>query len=249
MPITATRTTVLRPIAGSDQDSDGLVDFGDVLRHTLVISNTGTDATSVVVNDPLNGSTLTGSVNVSPLAFNDSYTAVGNTLLEVGNATAQTGPQSSVAGSVLSNDVEFLSDTYIISALQATAVAGATVTATSANGGTVTMVTTGVDAGSFTYISAAGFAGATDTFTYTIRDDGLDGIAGNADDLTSVGTVTITLTGQVWFIDSAAAGGGTGISTNPFNSITALNTANVDGANDYIYVQGNAAGQLVMETG
>ena len=29
-----------------------------------------------------------GDVNVSPLAFNDAYNAVGNTLLEVGNATS-----------------------------------------------------------------------------------------------------------------------------------------------------------------
>src|SRR5688572_11833709 len=111
MPVTAIRTTNFRPLGG-DQDGDGYVDHGDVLRHTLVLSNTGTDATGVVVNDPLNGSTLTGSVNVSPLAFNDSYTAVGNTLLEVGYATAQTGPQASVGGSVLSNDAEFLGDSF-----------------------------------------------------------------------------------------------------------------------------------------
>ena len=193
MPITATRTTTFRPGVGSDQDGDGFVDIGDILRHTLVINNTATDATNVVVNDPLNGSTLTGTVNVSPLAFNDSFTAVGNTLLEVGNATMQTGPQSSVAGNILTNDVEFLGDTYTISAFDAV----------SANGGTVNVITTGPDAGSFTYISNDGFTG-TDTFTYTIRDDGLDGIAGNADDLVSIGTVTITVTGQVWYVDSTA---------------------------------------------
>ena len=41
MPITATRTTTFRPGAGSDQDNDGFVDIGDILRHTLVINNTG----------------------------------------------------------------------------------------------------------------------------------------------------------------------------------------------------------------
>ena len=166
MPITATRTTTFKPLTG-DQDGDGFVDFGDVLRHTLVISSTGTDATSVEVNDPLNGSTIFDQpglpdVNVSPLAFNDTFTAVGNTLLEVGNATSQTGPQSTVVGNILSNDVDFFGDTFTISAFDAT----------SANGGTVNVITTGPDAGSFTYISDDGFTG-TDSFTYTIRDDGL----------------------------------------------------------------------------
>src|SRR4029079_5734292 len=117
------------------------------------------------------GSTI-GSVNVSPLALDDSFNAVGNTLLEVGDAPAQTGPQKSCAGSVISNDTEFLGDSFSISALQATAVVGGTVSATSAGGGSVTMVTTGVDAASSPCVSAAGFTGA-DTFTYTIRDKGL----------------------------------------------------------------------------
>src|SRR6478735_9681752 len=112
MPITATRTTVLRPIAGSDQDGDGFIDAGDILRHTLVISNTGTSATGVVVNDPLNGSTLLGTVNVSPLALDDSFTAVGNTLLVVGGTNLSGGPASVVAGNLFSNDVEFFGDTF-----------------------------------------------------------------------------------------------------------------------------------------
>ncbi len=235
MPITATRTTTFRPGPTGDQDGDGFVDIGDILRHTLVINNTATDATNVVVNDPLNGSTLTGNVNVSPLAFNDSFTAVGNTLLEVGNATMQTGPQSSVAGNILTNDVEFLGDTFTISAFDAT----------SANGGTVNVITTGVDAGSFTYISNDGFTG-TDTFTYTIRDDGLDGIAGNADDLVSIGTVTITVSGQVWYVQAGAVGGD-GTSTNPFGTVTAAGTAS--DANDYVYVQGNASGSIALDSG
>ena len=116
-------------------------------------------------------------INVSPIAFNDSYTAIGNTLLEVGNATSQTGPQKSIAGmspTTTSNS----------SATRSTSRHRSVRRDISANGGTVTMVTSGADRGSFTYISAANFTG-TDTFTYTIRDKGLDGIAGNADDLTS----------------------------------------------------------------
>ena len=174
-----------------DTDGDGVADPGETLTFSVTITNTsnaGEILTGVQFEQLLSGVTLVpGTINASPRASNDAFSAVGNTLLEVGNATAQTGPQMSVAGSVTSNDSELLGDTFEISAFDAT----------SANGGTVTMVTSGADMGSFTYISNDGFTG-TDTFNYTIRDDGMDGIAGNADDLTSTATVTITVAGQVW---------------------------------------------------
>ena len=246
MPVsfTVNRSTVLR----TDLDGDNVADAGDVLRHTLTFTNTGdTDALNVVVNDLLGGSTETGLMNISPIAFNDAFTAVGNTALRVGGAAnIGSGPSSQVAGNLLSNDV---GSTIIgVGALAGDDVTGFTLdtvtNGTSTLGGTFSIFADG----SFNYISQAGDSGV-DTFTYTIRDAGIDGVAGNADDTTSTATVSITITGQVWYVDSAAGGGGTGTSANPFNSITALNTANVDGANDYVYVKGNATGQLVMETG
>ena len=107
------------------------------------------------------------------------------------------------------------------------------------------MVTSGPDAGSFTYISNDGFTG-TDTFTYTIRDDGLDGIAGNADDLVSTATVTITVADQVWYVQEGASGGD-GTSTNPFGTLTEAGAAS--GANDFVYVQGNADGSITLDAG
>src|SRR4029077_18635827 len=74
-------------------------------------------------------------------------------------------------------------------AIQNTGVAFAT-----AQGGSVTLNANGT----FTYISAVGFEGV-DTFTYTLRDTGLDAVAGNADDLTDTGTVSITVGPAVWF--------------------------------------------------
>jgi len=249
MPVSFTlnRLTTFRPLTG-DQDGDGYADAGDVLRHTLTIHNTGdTAATSVVLNDLLGGSTETGLMNISPIAFDDAFTAVGNTALRVGGAAnIGTGPSSIVAGNLLANDVG--STTVGVGALAADDVTGFTIdTVTNlltAGGGRYSIFADG----SFNYISEAGDTGS-DSFSYTIRDAGIDGVAGNSDDTTSTATVTITLTGQVWYVDSAAAGGGTGTSANPFNSITALQAANVDGANDFIYVKGNATGQLVMETG
>ena len=242
---TVTETIVLKP-GGGDADGDNVIDPGEIVRTTVTITNNSTtptpvDAIGLQFSQTLNGMTLfdqvgLGDINVSPIAFGDSYTAIGNTLLEVGNATGQTGPQSSIAGHVTDNDLEFFGGTFTISAFQAT----------SANLGTVTMITSGADMGSFTYVSAAGFTG-TDTFTYTIRDTGLDGIAGNSDDLTSTATVTIAVANQVWYIDSAAAAGGNGTSTNPFNTIAAFNAAPVDGPNDYIYAKGTLTGALTLE--
>ena len=134
--------------------------------------------------------------------------------------------------------MEFFGDTFVISAVGATNVTGNTTTITTALGGTVIMVTdnSSADRGSFTYISQAGDTG-TDTFTYTVRDKGLDGIAGNADDLVSVGTVSITLTNKVWYVDNTAGPGGDGTSTNPFNSLADVSGASgPDGVGDIIYV-------------
>ena len=241
MAVTATQTTVLQ----NDVDNDGVIDpadiinpvptTGDTVRTTVVITNaSGPDATGVFFvengDGHLNGMTQVGNINVSPIAFNDSYSAIGNTLLEVGNATTQTGPQSSAAGSVIANDIEFFGDTYTISS---------PADSLSANGGTVHMITSGADMGSFYYVSAANFTG-TDTFTYTLRDKGLDGVAGNSDDLTSTATVTITVANQVWYVDNnyaGANGASDGTSFRPYTALSSLSGASgLDDAGDTIYV-------------
>lgn len=215
-----------------DVDSDGVADPGDTIHYTVTIQNTGDAAATnltiaEIINDP-NLTLVPGSLNVSPLAINDTYTAVANTQLVVGSATPLSGPAAAVAGNVLANDTEFLGDTFAISAFDST----------SANGGAVNLVTSGPNAGSFTYTPAAGFTG-TDTFTYTLRDKGIDGIAGNADDLTSVATVTINVgTQKIWYVDNTAGTGGDGTSTNPFDSLSDITGASgPDVAGDIIYVR------------
>jgi hypothetical protein len=255
-----TRTTLF-----NDADGDGAPAFGELLAHTIIIQNLdpAVAATGVKVNDTLTGSTLVaGTLNISPIAFNDAFTAVGNTLLEVGDAFGAAGPKTTFAGSVTSNDVDFLDDVvggvanFVISAVGSTsALTGqtlaSTVTATTQFGGTVTMATSGANRGEFTYVSAAGFEG-TDTFTYTIRDNGADNILGTSDDLFSIGKVTITVTESVWYIDGSLGSGGNGTSTNPFGSIAAFNAAEQDDANDFIYIKGPAGGtegNIVLEAG
>ena len=234
---TANQTITL----AGDADGDGVIDPGETVTVTVTLTNNSnnTDASGVEYIQDLVGMTLvnqTGNdINVSPLAFNDSYVAIGNTLLEVGNATGQTGPQSNVAGSLFANDIEFFSDTFTLDSF----------TSSSANGGTVIVLADG----SFTYISAANFTG-TDTFTYTIRDKGLDGVAGNGDDLTGVGTVTITVSNQVWYVDSSFAGTSDGRSTNPFKTLADVTGASgPDDAGDIIYLaaaSGNYGGGITL---
>lgn len=140
------------------------------------------------------------TVNVAPRAFNDTYpeTVVGN--VSVNSAL--------IAYSVLTNDAYS---------------AGASITAfdaTSANGGTVSMTTSGAGAGQFTYNPPAGFAG-TDTFTYTLTS------AGGS----STATVSMSVAGMIWFVNNAGPSGD-GRLSSPFNTLAAFQAAN-DGVGNH----------------
>ena len=223
---TATQSTVL----AIDTDGDGVIDPGEIVTTTVTITNNSTTptpvaATGVQFTEDLQGMTLVNQagddINASPIAFDDSYTAAGNV------------PFTGVA--MLNNDAEPLGPEGLAlnagTAIQNTGVAFATT-----QGGSVTLNANGT----FTYISAVGFEGV-DTFTYTLRDTGLDAVAGNADDLSGTGTVSITVGPSVWFIDNTAAPGGNGTQASPFNSIAAFNlaqgTANGPDAGDFIYLR------------
>lgn len=107
-----------------------------------------------------------------------------------------------------------------------TAVAGTT---TSANGGEVTINADG----SFSYNPPAGFEGA-DTFTYTIN---------GASAPSNTATATVNVAGMIWFVDAAAASGGDGRLTSPFNALTgpgSFDTVAADQANDNIFLYSGA---------
>ena len=54
----------------TDVDGDGVVDPGDTVTTSVVITNTGAvDATGVSFDETLSGMALSGNINVSPLAF------------------------------------------------------------------------------------------------------------------------------------------------------------------------------------
>jgi hypothetical protein len=261
----------------NDQDEIGVFDPGDVLYTRVTITNNGTStATGVTIEDSfvndLNGSVLVANtLNVSPIAFNDTFTAIGNTVLRVGAssgsvATINGGISTFVQGNLLSNDKG--SSTVGLGAIAGDTRPGFTIdvvaNGTSVNGGRFNIFSDG----SFNYVNdgtdvLVNGKLPTDSFTYTIRDVGLDGNPNTADDLTSTATVTIVFAEQtpggdshrVWYVDSSAAAGGDGTSARPFNNLSAsqINGAggngDLDSTGEYIYVKGIHTANFVLEAG
>ncbi|MFZ1562192.1 MAG: Ig-like domain-containing protein, partial [Saprospiraceae bacterium] len=114
------------------------------------------------------------------------------------------------ASGVLTNDLNLDGDVLQATAFDATGTQG-----------TVTMNPNG----SFTFNPNPGFEGTT-TFGYTVSD-GL---------FASTGTVTVTVTGMIWFINSSAASGGDGRINTPFNTMNAFNSSSLDEPGDNIFV-------------
>ena len=211
----------------TDADGDGNVDRGDTITYQAEVDNaTGTDdAQNVVYDATLDANTtiVPGSVKVTPVAVNDEYDSLGNVTFSV-----------NVVDGLLSNDFDPKD-------ANAPTNAGMTVTAeavTTAQGGTATINADG----SFSYSPTLNFTG-TDTFTYTAVDD---------DAMTSSGTVTVDVTGKVFFVDDNAAAGGDGSQSMPFNDFSAINGAggvgDVDEPGDVIYLfEGTYADTLELE--
>jgi hypothetical protein len=199
---------------------------GANINYTAVVTNNGAaspadDATNLNFSDPLDANTtlVAGSVHASPIAFNDTYNWVGNTQLDT---VARALP------AVIANDVAVNppggTDTFTVTAIAG----GAT-----ALGGTVTLAS---PSGAFTYTPPLGRpnladgASVNDSFTYTITS--------SADPtLTATGTVTIALTGRVWYLQAGAAGDGR--SNTPSSSPAAMSTA-ADKSTDVFYIFANA---------
>lgn len=179
----------------------GVKNPGDTIDYTITITNTGDQLLqNVTLNDTVDPNTtiVPGSTTSTPIAFADTFSAVGNVRIQVPDG----------ASDLLANDID--PDTGNNTGLTITTLAGdnsAPFAGTSTGNGQVT-ATTGD--GSFQYNPAPGFTGS-DTFTYIVTD---------AQGKTSTATVTITVTGMIWFVDPAAATGGDGRLTTPFNCYT-----------------------------
>lgn len=110
--------------------------------------------------------------------------------------------------------------------------------ATSANGGNVNVNADG----SFTYNPAPGFEGS-DSFTYTLTNS----------EGSNNGTVTITVSGMIWFINSAASCPCDGRLTNPFVDLTGTGSfdavaADDPGDNIFMYSGAYTGGLTLLNT-
>lgn len=173
---------------------------GEIITYSITINNAGPDpATNVTLTDTVDPNTaIVGTPKSTPIGFDDAYGVIGNVGIQVPDGTSD----------LLANDRD--PDTDTNAGLTITTLAGdnsAPFAGTSANGGQVTAAS---GDGSFQYNPPPGST-ATDTFTYTVTD---------SDGGTSSATVTLTITGVIWFVNSAAATGGDGRLTNPFNCYT-----------------------------
>jgi hypothetical protein len=157
---------------------------------TLTYTVTITNSGSTDATDVVFSDTPDANTTVVPGSVTSTPIAIDDSYTATGNVRI-----SVPAPGVLGNDVDPEGDAV-------TASAGAT----SANGGNVVMNADG----SFTYNPAPGFEG-TDTFNYTVTD---------SHSSTDSGTVTITVSGMIWFVNSAAAPGGDGRLTSPYNCLT-----------------------------
>jgi VCBS repeat-containing protein len=274
------------PVLANDTDPDaGPISITSVTQPTngtVVITGGGTGLTYApkvnYCNNPSGtpdtftytltpgGSTATVTVTVTcvndpPVAAPDAFDFIGNTDLVVDLAALATPHALETTPSTF-GVVDGDSDPVENNAISVTAITVGACTDASAPldcsdpaVGRVQMQSNG----RFIFTPAPGDAGATETFQYTLTDNGVPAPA------SAIGTVTLTRFERVWYVKNDAPAGGNGTSSSPFNSITPANlsdndsdgdlTDDLDSAGDYIFVYlgtgttANQAGGLVLENG
>ncbi len=146
--ITATKTDSLVV----DVNANTLVDPGDTLEYSIVVTNSGDEnalaTTFTDITDDAEVTVIAGSLRATPIGRNDAYDVIGNTQI---THTASTG--------LTANDIDPDGGTLTASCTLCT----------TSEGGTVSLSSDG----SFSYTPPVGFTGE-DTFIYTVTDpDGL----------------------------------------------------------------------------
>ncbi|HSE16084.1 MAG TPA: Ig-like domain-containing protein, partial [Pyrinomonadaceae bacterium] len=207
-PVAPTVTASKTDALITDVDMDGKADPGDTLKYTVSIGVSGMDATGVQFTDTVDPNTAFVAGTLRTTPI-----ARNDSYTATGNVRITVA-----APGVLGNDSDA---DPAVNALTATAG-----TFLSANGGDVNLSSDG----SFTYNPPAGFEG-NDSFTYTLNDNDGEGA-------TDTATVSITVSGMIWFINNNASCPCDGRLTNPFNSLAAFQAVN-DGGNSGLHPSAN----------
>lgn len=186
---------------------------GAQLNYSILIA-ASSDASGVILRDTLNQ-------NLSLVTGSIKATPVttNDSYTSIGNVGLDV---DNPAGGVLANDISPNGKT-----LNVEAVTGGT----TANNGTYNLNADGT----FTYTPAAGFEG-NDSFTYTLKNE--DNLSAN-----ELGTVTINVSGMVYFVNAAASVSGTGTLHSPFKNIS--NVTGTNGKPVFIY-SGAYTGALTL---
>ena len=194
---------------------------------------------TVVVNDGTDDSTVThATVSVTPTndapaagdeGFSGASSAIGNTTLDVNDATNHGGafdgriatpdptdtapatdrPHKDITGDILSNDIDPEQG-----GSQLTVTPG---TFATNDGGTVTIQADGDFL--FEPASATSCTDNSDFFDYTVNDNAA------TDPGTDTGRVTIAITGCVWYVNNNDAQGNSGTSAKPFDTLAQAQAA------------------------
>lgn len=198
------------------------------LTYTPDTDFSGNDSFTFTVTNDGGSTSSAATVSITVNGINDQPTATTDNITTTGNTS-----KTVAAPGVLANDSD-------IDSVNLSVTSG---TFNTVNGGSVTINSDG----SFVYSPPAGNS-ANDSFTYTLNDNDA------TTPLTDTGTVNITLSGMVWYVDDSAAGGGTGTSALPFNTLAEAEAAASSGDTIFVYagtytggITLAAAGQLIGE--
>jgi hypothetical protein len=204
-----------------DANGNGTVDTGEFQSlSALNISSINLNTTSDLHVE--NNSFVFGTGEYTMNGKTSTYADVG---LDSGDGSinGSTYPVRLFVGSVLDNDD------------------GTDVTVTGVSNVTPGAVVVMNADGTFTYTPPPGLTDVIDTFTYTIQDN----LGQTAD-----GTVSVDISGMIWYVDNTADGPGTGTSDDPFTSLEVFNSKNrPDGEGDWIFLssgEGNYDGGITL---
>ena len=153
--------------------------------------------------------TIDPNTTLVPGSINTSPLAINDSYSCIGNVSIL----PNAAQGMLANDTDADGNTLTVTAVN--------------TAGTQGQVTFNAN-GSFTFNPNPGFEGTT-TFGYTISDG----------TVTDSATVTINVSGMIWFVNAAAGAGGDGRIATPFNALTgagSFNTVAVDDPGDNIFL-------------